>query len=109
MLPSQLDVSEWPEFLNEEIAMFSAVPSEISAFSGIEFQRSFDSLDVFEGAVLQIGDELVALIHYPNAPVPGTIAVVAGCIDEEEKERLLSALMALAGLSDSLIIWRPSA
>jgi hypothetical protein len=107
MLWSQLDVSNWPECLNKQIAMFRVLPSEIHAFSGIEFQQSFDSLDEFEGAVLRIGDKLAALIHYQNAPVLGTVLVVPEDVGAKEKECLLSDVMTLTGLSEEQIIWRP--
>jgi hypothetical protein len=107
MLQLQIGLSEWPESLNEQIAMFDSTPSEISQFSGIKFDKSFDSLDEFEGAVIRIGAHVAGLIFYHNSPVSGVVAVVPGFMEKKEKKHLLLSLMKIAGLSESQVLWRP--
>jgi SpoVK/Ycf46/Vps4 family AAA+-type ATPase len=97
----QLTLDNWPIGLEQQVAFLTLRPIEIQHRSGIHFDRTYDSLDQFDGAVVQLDDNLfLALQHYLNSPVDGTKLII-----RTGSNRGLREAVSLLGLKQSEVSW----
>ena len=106
---NQRPISDWPEWLNLQIAMVRQSHEEIAAQSGIAFELACDSLDEHYGAILEVDCGIAGLLCYPRNPVKGTIVVLPGRDNISSAagscQALKSVLDALS-IGDDDIIWK---
>jgi len=103
---NQLALNQWPASLNDQVAMLSLEPAELSRRSGIKFSKSYDSLDNFRGAVCRLPDFSFALIRYDNNPVPGTIiALEEGAYESQRGQRYLLEVLTALGADRKEMSW----
>jgi hypothetical protein len=73
----QIPLEQWPHGLEEDALLLTLMPEEISRRSKIVFESDHDSLDDFQGALIEFGrGKAFALQHHLNAPVPGTTVLL---------------------------------
>ena len=97
----QVKLDEWPSGLEQDVLHLSLRPAEIARRSGVQFETGVDSLDIYEAAVVNLGNgRNFALQYYPNAPVPGTTLI----LDQHSASGFKDALKLL-GVHRHDVIW----
>lgn len=102
-------MANWPEHLNDQVAMLRLEPVEITARCSVYFESSYDGLDDFMGAICDIEGLTFALIRYNNNPVPGTIIVLGESVFDPKGGILqLSQILHALGATTEDVIWLKS-
>lgn len=100
-MKSVRDIDEWPSGLEWAIAVINLLPDELTRRCGIEFNDSYDRLDVMKWALLKASDKNIALVCYPRSPKPGT-EIWTNLKSTDVKADLLAALDYLKLSKDDL-------
>lgn len=97
----QLPLTDLPGSGYEDLAFVALSASDIQRKSKIEFSRSYDDLDYYDGAVIRFGlGGFVFLKQYLRSPVAGTVIV---CRPDDRSS--LSAAVRILDLKRRDIIW----
>jgi hypothetical protein len=97
----QVRIENWPLGLERDLA-FVRVPVSILARRGrIRLRRSFDGLDDFSGAVVQLEtNRFAAILQYAHSPISGTKIVVS-----DFSKRTVFDVLKLLDLKRSELLW----
>jgi hypothetical protein len=97
----QLSLRDWPDGLEEDALQLALAPEEITRRSNISFEMGRDSLDEFQGAIVDLGKgKSLAFQRHLHSPTPGTTVLLRrGSADE------LIALRNMLALERSEITW----
>ncbi|CAA9508354.1 MAG: hypothetical protein AVDCRST_MAG91-1473 [uncultured Sphingomonadaceae bacterium] len=97
----QFTLEDWPSGLEQDAILLSLDPDEIARRSGVRFDAGVDALDVFEAAVVDLGNgKSFALQYYPNAPISGTTLIL-----RPHSARGLKDAMSLLDVRRHEVIW----
>ncbi len=108
-MTKQSPVADWPEKLNDQVAMLRLEPSELSARCGVYFEPSYDGLDDLMGAICHDEGQTFALIRYNNNPVPGTLIVLnEAAFDPKSGIAQLGPVLRALGATSEDVIWLKS-
>ena len=73
----QLSLMDWPEGLEEDALQLALAPEEITRRSSISFEVGRDSLDEFQGAIVDLGKgKSLAFQRHIHSPTPGTTVLL---------------------------------
>lgn len=100
-MTQQIPLRDWPTGLEEDALHLALDPAEITRRTEVAFDRGHDSLDDFEGAVIDLGGGVrFALQHHLHASVPGTTVLL-----EPDSSAGLKHVIRFLKLQRDDIVW----
>jgi hypothetical protein len=105
MAHHQLQLSEWPLGLTEEVAVLKQEPEDFESIGALLFEETHDDLDYFKAVLVAPENSvLFALKRYRNCPAPGVGLIVSKGTPEEMKVFLVQSLNVL-NLDAGSVTW----